>query len=81
LQLSGWIEQLSDKETMSQTIFHFIDPNMKFRLLKRRRAETMRFIYHAENKDIYSWEMILNVKNVTEFKGQIEKLLIQFPIR
>ena len=81
IQLSDWIKQLSNKETRSQTIFYFIDPKMKFRLWKRRRTETMRFIYHSENKDIYSWEIILNERNMADFIGQLDGILTKYPIR
>lgn len=81
VQLSDWMEQISNKEQRSQTIFHFIDPTMKFRLWRRRRIETIRFIYHSEQKDTYSWEMILNDTNVTDFKNQLNEILLKFPIR
>ncbi|MEI7463414.1 MAG: hypothetical protein WCK03_03400, partial [Candidatus Taylorbacteria bacterium] len=81
MQFSDWIEQLTDKEKRTQTIFNFIDPMMKFRLWKRGRTETIRFIYHSEQKDTYSWEMILSDENVTDFKRQINEILVKFPIR
>lgn len=81
LQISGWIEQLTNKEQRNQTIFHFIDPAMKFRLWRRGRTETMRFIYHSEQKNTCSWEMILNDANVTDFKKQLNEILLKFPIR
>lgn len=81
LQLSDWIEQLTTMGQRRQTIFHFIDPAMKFRLWRRRRIETIRFICHSEEKDMHSWEMILNDPNVTDFKNQINEILLKFPIR
>jgi hypothetical protein len=81
MQLSEWIDQMTNKERRSKTIFYFIEPKMRFRLWKRRRTETMMFIYHSETKDIYSWEMILNEKNVIEFKGQLDEILLKYPIR
>ena len=81
VKLLAWIEQLIDKVKRNQTIFSFIDPNMKFRLWRRSNIETIRFIYHSEQKDIYSWEMILNDKYVTDFSNQINEILIKFPFR
>ena len=81
VNLLAWIEQLIDKGKRSETIFYFIDPMMKFRLWRRSNIETIRFIYHSEQRDIYSWEMILNDKNVTNFSNQINETLIKFPFR
>lgn len=81
VNLLAWIEQLIDHEKRSNPVFYFIDPMMKFRLWKRGHTETIRFIYHSEQKDIYSWEMIINNKNITDFKKQINDILVKFPIR
>jgi len=81
VNLLVWIDQLIDKEKGCQTIFYFIDPNMKFRLWKRGRTETIRFIYHSEKKNTYSWEMIVNDKNVANLKKQINEILFQYTIR
>ena len=83
VKLEEWLNRIGncDKDKETSTIFDFIDPDMRFRIWKRGHVKTVRFLYHSETKEIYSWELILNEKNVTDFKGQLEKLLIRFPIR
>jgi hypothetical protein len=81
VKLVEWIEKIADKEKRDETIFDFIDPLMRFRLWKRGRNELLKFIYHSEDKSIYTWDMVLNEENVQEFKNQVQELLIRFPIR
>ena len=81
VRLEEWLVRIGNGDKETSTIFDFIDPDMRFRIWKRGHVKTVRFLYHSETKEIYSWEMILNEKNVTDFKGQLEKLLIRFPIR
>ena len=81
MKLAEWIEKIADKEKRDETIFYFIDPLMKFRLWKRGRKELLKFIYHSEDKSIYTWDMVLNDENLQEFKYQIQELLIKFPMR
>jgi len=79
--LIEWIDRVKQKVNRNSTIFDFIDPNMRFRLWKRGKIETIRFIYHSEENDTYSWEMILNDKNVNDFKKQISEIVLKYPIR
>lgn len=81
IRLMDWIEKTADKEKRDGTIFYFIDPLMKFRLWKRGRKELLKFIYHSEDKSIYTWDLLLNEENAQEFKNQLQELLIRFPIR
>ena len=81
INLFHWIEPLGKNETRGKAIFDFIDPNMRFRVWKRKPVKTIRFIYHSEHKEIYSWEMILNEKNVTSLKCQLDEILLKYPIR
>ena len=81
IQLGEWLNQLEKNDKKSSNIFDFIDPRMRFRLWKRRNPKTIRFIYHSEEKDTFSWEMILNEKNVSDFERQINEIVIRFPIR
>jgi hypothetical protein len=81
IRLLEWLEKIADKEKRDETTLIFIDPLMKFRLWKRGQKELLRFIYHSEDKSIYTWDLILNEENVLEFKTQIQELLIHFPIR
>jgi hypothetical protein len=81
MKLMEWIEQMKNKVNRTGTIFEFTDPTMKFRLWKRGRTKTIRFIHHSEEKDTYSWEMIINDKNVSSMKGQLGQILLKHPIR
>jgi hypothetical protein len=81
IRLLEWVKKTADKEKRDETTLIFIDPLMKFRLWKRGQKELLRFIYHSEDKSIYTWDLILNEENVLEFKTQIQELLIHFPIR
>ena len=81
IRLLEWVKKMADKEKREETTLIFIDPLMKFRLWKRGRKEFLKFIYHSEDKSIYTWDLIVNQENVMEFKSQIRELLIQFPIR
>ena len=81
VNLFHWIETLGENKTREKTIFDFIDPNMRFRVWKRKPVKTIRFIYHSEQKEIYTWEMILNEKNVTSLKCQLDEILLKYPIR
>jgi hypothetical protein len=81
MKLVEWIESIADKEKRYETIFYFVDPMMKFRLWKRGRKELLKFIYHSEDKAIFTWDMLLKEENVQEFKNQLQELLIKFPIR
>jgi hypothetical protein len=81
MHLIEWFEQMKNKVNRTSTIFEFIDPKMRFRLWKRGKIETIRFIYHSKEKDTYSWEMILNEKSVTILKGQLGEILLKYPAR
>lgn len=81
IKLMEWIENTADKEKRDGTIFYFIDPLMKFRLWKKGQKEFLKFIYHSEDKSIYTWDLLLNEENAQEFKNQLQELLIRFPIR
>lgn len=81
IKLAEWIELIVVKGKRDKAVFDFIDPLMRFRLWKRGRNELLKFIYHSENKSIYTWDMIPNEENVQEFKNQVQELLIKFPIR
>lgn len=81
VNLVEWLNQLERKDKRTSTIFDFIDPKMRFRLWRRGKFETVRFIYHSVEKDTYSWEMIFNELNMTSFKRQLNEILFQFPIR
>jgi hypothetical protein len=81
IKLMEWIENTADKEKREGTIFYFIDPLMKFRLWKKGQKEFLKFIYHSEDKSIYTWDLLLNEENAQEFKNQLQELLIRFPIR
>jgi hypothetical protein len=81
IKLAEWIESIVVKGKRDKTVFDFIDPLMRFRLWKKGRNELLKFIYHSENKSIYTWDMIPNEENVQEFKNQVQELLIKFPIR
>jgi hypothetical protein len=81
MKLAEWIEKIAIKEKRDVMVFDFIDPLMRFRLWKRGRKELLKFIYHSEDKSIYTWDMVLNEENVQKFKSQVQELLIRFPIR
>ncbi len=81
INLLGWLEKIREEGKKEQTIFDFIDPCMRFRIWKKGHGELLKFIYHSEDKSIYTWDMALTEENVQEFKNQIQELLIKFPIR
>ncbi len=81
VKLEEWINRIENKDKETSTIFDFIDPNMRFRIWKRVHVKTVRFIYHSETKDIYSWEMLLNKLNLEDFGKKLRQLIKRFPIR
>lgn len=81
IKLKEWISGIDKGDKSTRTIFDFIDPNMRFRVWRRGPVRTVRFIYHSENKELYTWEMILNEINVKRLKCQLDEILLKFPIR
>ena len=81
IQLKEWISMIDNSYKSTNIIFDCIDPNMRFRVWKRKPVKTIRFIYHSEHKEIYTWEMILNEMNVTSLKCQLDEILLKYPIR
>ena len=81
MKLMDWLTSLLNNRIQSSTVFWFIDPSMKFRLWKTGRLEMIKFIYHSVQKTTYSWDMMLNAETVTNFRNQLEEILINVPFR
>ncbi len=79
--LIDWIDRVKKGVNRTSTIFDFIDPNMRFRIWKKGNVKTVRFIYHSEEKDTYSWELIINERNLDNLMEKLKRLLKRFPIR
>ena len=81
VKLEDWLNRIGDEDKETNTIFDFIDPDMRFRIWKRGHVKTVRFIYHSETRKVYSWEMPGNKLNLDDFGKKLRQLIKRFPIR
>ncbi|MFM7016084.1 MAG: hypothetical protein ACKOX3_07140 [Bacteroidota bacterium] len=76
--LIKWIDNLNNPMEVKIN-FDFIDPFIRFKLLKRNNYQYVKFIYNKEELNPYFYDFSL--EEIQVFKKDILKTILEFPIR